>query len=109
MQRLSYAKSQLTHLVHQIRPWVHQSITGLDNQSYAFVIVTIQDHISIVDAYIDNIGDRVQQRPLDLPAMQKEIQQLRVDITVALAAPVALPSTIPSMLVVDLFAPEEPI
>lgn len=66
-----------------------------------------------MDNRIDAFERRVQQslstvQPVDMTALQKEIQQLRTDMTVALAALVVFLPPEPSVLVVNLFAPEDP-
>lgn len=100
VQRLSHAKSQLTQLVQQIRPWVHQAISDSEGRMQKFMVTIIQDYLSLFDAHTNDFKARVQQsirvaRPSDLTALQIEIQQLLFDVTTTLAALVALPETTP--------------
>lgn len=67
----------------------------------------------MVDACIDVFKERVQKRsaevqPLDLSALQIEIQTLRVDLRASLAAPVTLLKETSLVPVLNLFAPNEP-
>lgn len=111
-QRLAYTQSQLTQLLGQIRSWVRQAISEFVDCMQAFMVATIQDRLTLVDNRIDAFERRVYQslivQPVDMTALQKEIQQLQTDMTVALAVLVVFLLLEPSVLVVNLFAPEDP-
>lgn len=78
----------------------------------SYMVATIHDSLSIMDAHLDAFEVRVRHslsmaRLANLMAIQTEIQQLQADMTVALIEPVTLPETTIPVPVVDHFVPDE--